>query len=70
MNETDAIHAMSPALGIGANTALRDAHVLRGELLAVAWGGKELLDGIGAYEQAMRDYGYKALRTSAAVGQK
>ncbi len=66
----DAIHAMSPALGIGANTALRDAHVLGGELLAVARGGKELLDGIGAYEQAMRDYGYKALRMSAAVGQK
>jgi 2-polyprenyl-6-methoxyphenol hydroxylase-like FAD-dependent oxidoreductase len=66
----DAIHAMSPALGIGANTALRDAHVLGGELLAVARGEKELLGGIGAYEEAMRDYGYKALRMSASVGEK
>ncbi|MGW0826796.1 FAD-dependent oxidoreductase [Streptomyces sp. NPDC002845] len=66
----DSIHAMSPALGIGANTALRDAHVLGGELLAVARGDKALLDGIGAYEEAMRSYGYQALRMSAAVGEK
>jgi len=66
----DAIHAMSPALGIGANTALRDAHTLGGELLAVARGDKPLLDGIGTYEQAMRDYAYHALRMSAFVGQK
>lgn len=66
----DSIHAMSPALGIGANTALRDAHVLGGELLAVARGDKALLDGIGAYEEAMRGYGYRALRMSAAVGEK
>ncbi|MDO0930465.1 NAD(P)/FAD-dependent oxidoreductase [Streptomyces sp. DG2A-72] len=66
----DSIHAMSPALGIGANTALRDAHVLGGELLVVARGDKALLDGIGAYEEAMRGYGYQALRMSAAVGEK
>ncbi|MBV7699999.1 NAD(P)/FAD-dependent oxidoreductase [Streptomyces sp. TRM70350] len=66
----DSIHAMSPALGIGANTALRDAHVLGGELLAVARGDKALLDGISAYEEAMRSYGYQALRMSAAVGEK
>ncbi|WP_316783578.1 FAD-dependent oxidoreductase [Streptomyces sasae] len=66
----DAIHAMSPALGIGANTALRDAHTLGDQLLAVAAGDKPLLDGIAGYEQAMRDYAYHALRTSALVGQK
>ncbi|POX45534.1 NAD(P)/FAD-dependent oxidoreductase [Streptomyces sp. Ru72] len=66
----DAIHAMSPSLGIGANTALRDAHVLGTELLAVTRGDKALLDGIGAYEEAMRGYGYQALRRSAAVGEK
>jgi 2-polyprenyl-6-methoxyphenol hydroxylase-like FAD-dependent oxidoreductase len=66
----DAIHAMSPACGIGANTALRDAHVLGEELLAAARGEKDVVDGIGAYEEAMRDYGYKALRMSAAVGEK
>lgn len=66
----DAIHAMSPALGIGANTALRDAHTLGEELLAVACGDKSLLDGIGTYEDTMRDYAYHALRMSAFVGQK
>ncbi|PXX07264.1 FAD-dependent oxidoreductase [Mycolicibacterium moriokaense] len=64
----DAIHAMSSALGIGANTALRDAHVLGGELLAVTRGDKALLEGIGEYEEAMRDYGFTAVRMSAAVG--
>ena len=29
-----------------------------------------VVDGIGAYEEAIRDYGYKALRMSAAVGEK
>ena len=66
----DAIHAMSPALGIGANTALRDAHVLGGRLLAAAAGDTTLLDGIGAYEQSMREYAYEAVRKSAFVGQK
>ncbi|MFF6993231.1 FAD-dependent monooxygenase [Streptomyces sp. NPDC010273] len=66
----DAIHAMSPALGIGANTALRDAHTLGEQLLAVAAGGKPLLNAVANYEQAMRDYAYHALRMSAFVGQK
>ncbi|HTI24499.1 MAG TPA: NAD(P)/FAD-dependent oxidoreductase [Kutzneria sp.] len=66
----DAIHAMSSALGIGANTALRDAHVLGDELLAVAAGGKSSVEGIGAYEERMRDYGFSAVRLSAAVGEK
>ncbi|MBK3627957.1 FAD-dependent monooxygenase [Streptomyces sp. MBT49] len=66
----DAIHAMSPALGIGANTALRDAHTLGEQLLAVAHGDKPLIEGIGTYEDTMRDYAYHAVRTSAFVGQK
>jgi 2-polyprenyl-6-methoxyphenol hydroxylase-like FAD-dependent oxidoreductase len=66
----DAIHAMSPALGIGANTALRDAHVLGSHLMAVAQGDTTLLDGIAAYERSMREYAYEALRKSAFVGQK
>jgi 2-polyprenyl-6-methoxyphenol hydroxylase-like FAD-dependent oxidoreductase len=66
----DAVHAMSPALGIGANTALRDAYVLGDELLAAEKGGKTLLDAIGAYEESMRKYAYDAVRMSAFVGQK
>lgn len=66
----DAVHAMSSALGIGANTALRDAHVLGAELLAVAAGDGTVVAGIGAYEEQMRDYGFAAVRQSAAVGEK
>ncbi|WIY00776.1 NAD(P)/FAD-dependent oxidoreductase [Amycolatopsis mongoliensis] len=66
----DAIHAMSPALGIGANTALRDAHVLGSRLLAAAHGDTTLLGGTAAYEESMREYAYRALRKSAFVGQQ
>lgn len=57
----DAIHAMSPAGGSGANTALTDASVLRRELAAAARGDKPLLDAVGAYEERMREYGFAAV---------
>ncbi len=57
----DAIHAMSPAGGSGANTALTDAALLRQELSAAARGEKPLLSAIGAFEERMRDYGYAAV---------
>lgn len=60
----DAIHAMSPAGGLGANTALEDARVLA-EILADARGGVRpanvaLLD----YEADMRDRAARAIDTS------
>ncbi|MFD9965150.1 FAD-dependent oxidoreductase [Amycolatopsis sp. NPDC058986] len=58
----DAIHAMSPAAGAGANTAMQD-----GAALAAALGsGKP--DAIGEYEAEMRRYGFAAVRESAANG--
>jgi 2-polyprenyl-6-methoxyphenol hydroxylase-like FAD-dependent oxidoreductase len=60
----DAIHAMSPAGGSGANTALRDAAELCRALTAAA-GGADITTAIGQYEQRMRDYGYAALTASA-----
>ncbi|MGN5377199.1 FAD-dependent oxidoreductase [Streptomyces lasalocidi] len=42
----DAVHAMSPAPGLGADTALRDAQVLGAELVAAAAGVKPLLSAI------------------------
>ncbi len=57
----DAVHSMTPAGGIGANTALRDSALL-GRLLAEA-GGFE--DGVtAAYERGMRVYASEAVRTS------
>ncbi|MBL1079663.1 FAD-dependent monooxygenase [Nocardia sp. 2] len=60
----DAIHAMTPFGGIGANTALRDAQLLCRNLIGADRRAHGLLDGIAAYESRMRDYGFDAVRTS------
>lgn len=60
----DAIHAMSPAGGSGANTALRDAAQLCGALTTAA-DGDDITTAIGQYEHQMRDYGYAAVAASA-----
>ncbi len=61
----DAIHAMSPAGGAGANTALRD-----GAVLAAALAGSPLLEAVEAYETAMVGYGFAAVRESAENGRR
>jgi len=61
----DAIHAMLPTRGQGANMALRDARVLAGQLASAARGERDLLAAIGAYEQDMRDYVYPIMDLSA-----
>jgi 2-polyprenyl-6-methoxyphenol hydroxylase-like FAD-dependent oxidoreductase len=53
----DAIHAMTPMRGIGANIALRDAQLLA---RCIAEGG----DAIARYEHEMYDYGFAAVRDS------
>jgi 2-polyprenyl-6-methoxyphenol hydroxylase-like FAD-dependent oxidoreductase len=62
----DAIHAMSPARGSGASTALRDAALLVAELTAAARGEKTLIRAVGDYERQMTDYGFAAVRASRA----
>jgi 2-polyprenyl-6-methoxyphenol hydroxylase-like FAD-dependent oxidoreductase len=62
----DAIHAMSPARGSGANTALRDAALLAAELAAAARGEKTLVQAVGDYERQMIDYGFAAVRAAGA----
>lgn len=57
----DAAHSMTPAGGIGANTALRDGALL-GRLIAEAGGFAEGITA--AYEQEMRIYAGEAVRTS------
>ena len=57
----DAAHSMTPAGGIGANTAVRDSALL-GRLLGEADGG---VDGVtAAYEKEMRVYASEAVKTS------
>jgi 2-polyprenyl-6-methoxyphenol hydroxylase-like FAD-dependent oxidoreductase len=60
----DAIHAMTPYRGIGANKALEDAVRLKRALVAGARGERDVFDAIGAYEADMRDYGFRAVRNS------
>ena len=60
----DAIHNMTPYRGIGANTALRDAGLLRDTLRDVGSGRQDLLPALAAYECQMIGYGFDAVRAS------
>jgi 2-polyprenyl-6-methoxyphenol hydroxylase-like FAD-dependent oxidoreductase len=64
----DAVHAMSPSRGSGANTALRDAALLAAELAAAARGDKDVVRAIGDYEREMVAYGFQAVRASREAG--
>ena len=64
----DAIHAMMPTRGQGANMALRDAGILAGRLAGAARGEQPVLEAIGAYEAAMRDYVYPIMDLSEDHG--
>ena len=61
----DAIHAMLPTLGKGANMTLRDAGVLTERLAAAARGEQDLLSAIAAHEQEMRDSSYPLMELAA-----
>jgi 2-polyprenyl-6-methoxyphenol hydroxylase-like FAD-dependent oxidoreductase len=60
----DALHNMTPFRGIGANTALRDAALLRDVLSSASRGELSLLAALAAYEREMTNYGFAAVRAS------
>jgi 2-polyprenyl-6-methoxyphenol hydroxylase-like FAD-dependent oxidoreductase len=60
----DAIHTMSPGRGEGANTALRDAELLRHVLGEVESLGVSLVQAKARYEAAMLRYGFEAVTNS------
>jgi 2-polyprenyl-6-methoxyphenol hydroxylase-like FAD-dependent oxidoreductase len=64
----DAIHAMSPAGGSGANMALHDAHLLCEALISVARFEQPLTQAIHAYEAQMLKDGFEAVRFSSQGG--
>jgi 2-polyprenyl-6-methoxyphenol hydroxylase-like FAD-dependent oxidoreductase len=66
----DAIHAMTPTLGRGANVAMRDGALLARALKAVARGDIELSDALTAYEGNMLRYGFQVVREAAHIGQQ
>lgn len=63
----DAVHAMSPAAGAGANMALRDAAALSAAL-AKAAAGAPLIDVMNDYERDMIAEGFDAVKRSSANG--
>jgi 2-polyprenyl-6-methoxyphenol hydroxylase-like FAD-dependent oxidoreductase len=60
----DAIHSMTPYRGIGANVALRDAAILRANLITARNAECSIEAAVGAYEEQMRNYGFAAVRGS------
>ena len=64
----DAIHAMLPTLGKGANMAMRNAAVLRDQIAAADRGERTLLEAIGAYEADMREATYPLMELAADHG--
>lgn len=54
----DAIHAMTPTLGRGANIAMRDGAILGRSLRKVPAGTHSLAEALDGYERAMLDYGF------------
>lgn len=63
----DAVHSMTPAGGLGANTAMRDSALL-GRMIADAGGWREGLTR--EYEDRMRVYGSEAVAVSYATAVK
>ena len=60
----DAIHAMTPYRGIGANVALRDAARLTRALVDVRDERQPLVAALHGYEAGMLDYGFRAVENS------
>jgi salicylate hydroxylase len=60
----DAIHAMTPYRGIGANVALKDAVRLCRALRTASRAERPVIDAIRDYETDMIDYGFRAVQTS------
>jgi 2-polyprenyl-6-methoxyphenol hydroxylase-like FAD-dependent oxidoreductase len=64
----DAVHAMTPSLGRGANVALRDAVHLGRKLIEVERGQSSLEDALASYESEMTRYGFEVVRQSVETG--
>ena len=60
----DAIHTMTPGLGVGANTALLDARILGDHLVRVAKEELGIVDAIANYEGQMHSYAWERVEKS------
>jgi salicylate hydroxylase len=64
----DAINAMLPTLGKGANMSMQNAALLRDALVSAARGERPLLEAIAAYEHEMRASTYPLMEIAADHG--
>lgn len=60
----DAIHTMTPGLGVGANTALLDAKILAHNLVEVANGNLDIVSAVADYEKSMHSYAWERVEKS------
>jgi len=65
----DAIHAMTYFRALGGNTALYDTGLLVPQIVAARRHGKPILAALRDYEDAMREHGYEAVRSSLTAMQ-
>ncbi|RRQ88615.1 FAD-dependent oxidoreductase [Streptomyces griseofuscus] len=65
----DAVHAMPPSGGVGANTAARDAAALTGLLAAVDRGERVLADAVRDYQKAMVEYATEGVEMSMRIAE-
>ena len=66
----DAIHAMTPTLGRGANIAMRDGALLGRYLADVVHGRRKLPEAISEYETNMTQYGFDVVKKAATMGER
>jgi len=66
----DAIHAMTPTLGRGANIAMRDGALLGRHLEDVAQGRRSLAQAISEYETEMTAYAFDVVVKAATMGMR
>ncbi|WP_432890151.1 FAD-dependent oxidoreductase [Kribbella sp. CA-245084] len=66
----DAIHAMTPTLGRGANLAMRYGALLGRHLKKVADGHLPLDQALAAYEADITDYAFTVVREAARIGEQ
>ncbi|MBC3839670.1 FAD-dependent monooxygenase [Streptacidiphilus sp. 4-A2] len=66
----DAIHAMSPVLAMGANTAIRDAGELAQALSAAPGSTAGMLEAVRGHERRMIDYAFSVVESSRRAGQR
>ncbi len=66
----DAIHVMSPASGLGANSALYDAAILVRTLNAAIYKKTNVINVVAEYEQQLRDHSFAAVSSSRQGGKQ